>query len=176
MKTLLLDKMYRPIAFIGFHRMVRLVMTEKADVISEWKGVSMYKNMDYPAIIILKNYIRKKPLVPRFNFRGVFRRDLYTCQYSGEVLSKSQLTIDHIIPKSRKGGESSWENCVTCSLKINAAKGDRTPEEAGLKLLSKPRAPADSLSLEYSVIINPHPDWEYYFPNIKNNGVESMAS
>jgi 5-methylcytosine-specific restriction endonuclease McrA len=169
-KTLLLDKVYRPIAFLSFHKMVRLVMTGKADVIATWKGVPMYKDMDYPATILLKKYIRKKPLVPRFNFRGVFRRDKFTCCYSGVVLSPSQLTVDHVIPKSRKGGQSSWENCVTCSLKINAEKGDRTPEEAGLKLLIKPVAPSDSLALEYSVIINPHSDWETYFPGIRNEG------
>jgi 5-methylcytosine-specific restriction endonuclease McrA len=100
-KTLLLDKVYRPIAFLGFQKMVRLVMTEKADVIAEWTGVPMYKNMDYPAIIILKSYVRKKPIVPRFNFRGVFRRDCFKCCYTGMILPPSKLTVDHIIPKSR---------------------------------------------------------------------------
>lgn len=174
MKTLLLDKMYRPIAFIPFHRMVRLVMTEKADVISEWAGVPIYKGMDYPAIILLKTYIRKRPLMPRFNFRGVFRRDLYRCQYSGSILPPSQLTVDHIIPKAR-GGKSVWDNCVTASLTINAAKGNRTPEEAGLKLLRKPTAPVDSLALEFAVIPDPHPDWETYFPGVRSAAASIRA-
>lgn len=169
MRTLLLDKVYRPISFLGFHRMIRLVMTGKAEVIAEWKGVHMYKDMDYPAIIILKAYVRKKPLLPRFNFRGVFRRDLFRCQYSGVILPPSQLTVDHVIPKAR-GGKSVWDNCVTASLAINAAKGNRTPEEAGLKLLRKPVAPSDSLALEYAVIPDPHPEWAGYFPGVMSEG------
>ncbi len=167
MKTLVLDKVYRPIAFINCRRMARLVMTGKADVISEWKGVRIYHNMDYPAIIILKTYIRKRPVIPRFNFRGVFRRDLYRCCYTGMILPPAQLTVDHIIPKAR-GGKSTWENCVTASLSVNAAKGNRTPEEAGLKLLRQPTAPIDSLALEYAVTPNPHPDWAMYFPDVRN--------
>jgi 5-methylcytosine-specific restriction endonuclease McrA len=173
-KTLLLDKMYRPIAFLPFHRMVRLVMTNKVDIISEWENVFMYKGMLYPAIIILKSYIRKKPLVPRFNFRGIFRRDTFHCQYSGAILPSSQLTVDHIIPKAR-GGKSTWDNCVTASLAINAAKGNRTPEEAGLKLIRKPVAPTDSLALEFSVISDPHPDWGTYFPGVKSEAAGIRA-
>jgi len=165
MKTLLLDKVYRPIAFISERRVARLVMTEKATVISEWKGVPFYGKMFCPAIILLKKYVRRKPLLPRFNFKGVFRRDFYTCQYTGIVLPQSQLTVDHIIPRSR-GGRSTWENCVTASLSINAAKGNRTPEEAGLKLLRPAQAPPDSLGLEFAVMEETHPDWEDYFPGV----------
>jgi hypothetical protein len=145
--------------------MARLVMTGKVDVISQWVGDSFIKGMDYPAIIVLKRYVRKKPLLPRFNFRGVFRRDLFSCQYTGEILPPSQLTVDHVIPKSR-GGKSTWENCVTASLAINTAKANRTPEEAGLTLLRKPTAPPDSLALEYAIIQEIHPDWKTYFPEV----------
>lgn len=145
--------------------MARLVMTGKAVVISEWSGVPFYKNTNYPAIIVLKRYVRKKPLLPRFNFRGVFRRDRFCCQYTGVQLPPSQLTVDHVLPKSR-GGKSTWENCVTASLEVNAKKGNRTPEEAGLKLLHPAQAPSDSLALEYAAMNNVHPDWEGYFPSI----------
>lgn len=84
MKTLLLDKHYKPLSFIGYRRMARLVMTGKVDVISQWIGVPFHKSMNYPAIIVLKRYVRKKPLLPRFNFRGVFRRDFFTC-FTGDV-------------------------------------------------------------------------------------------
>jgi hypothetical protein len=173
-KTLLLNKMYRPIAFLSFKKMIRLVMKDKAEVLAEWKDIPLYKGMFYPATIRLHGdnaYVRRKPLVPRFNFKGVFRRDKYRCCYTGIILPPSQLTIDHVIPKA-KNGKSSWENCVTCSRKINADKGNRTPEEAGLKLLSKPIIPGDSLSLEYSVISDPHPNWVDYFPGIINNSAE----
>lgn len=168
MKTLLLDKVYRPISFIDYKKMARLVMTEKASVISTWVDVPFYNELDYPSIIILKKYIRKKPLVPRFNFRGVFRRDLFICQYSGESLPPSQLTIDHVIPKS-KGGKSTWENCVTASLEVNAAKGDKSLDEFHLKLNKLPQPPSDPLGLEYAVMKDIHPDWKNYFPDIIRN-------
>ena len=95
---------------------------------------------------------------------------VHNCQYTGVILPPSQLTVDHIIPKAR-GGKSVWDNCVTASLAVNAAKGNRTPEEAGLKLLRKPIAPSDSLALEYAVIPNPHPDWEMYFPGVRHEDV-----
>lgn len=147
-------------------------MTGKADVISQWDGVSFHKSLNYPAIIVLKRYVRKKPLLPRFNFRGVFRRDHFTCQFTGKILPPSQLTVDHVIPKSR-GGKSTWENCVTASLEVNAAKGNRTPEEAGLKLLRTPQAPSDSLALEYAIMNDVHPEWEGYFPGVERRVKES---
>ena len=171
MKTLVLDKQYLPIAFINFKRMVRLVMTGKVDVVSTWKDRPIYEGLDYPATIILKSYIRKKLLKPRFNFKGVFRRDLYICQYTGQMLPPNQLTVDHVIPKS-KGGKSTWENCVTASLEVNAAKGNRTPEEANLKLLSKPAVPQDALGLEYAILQEVHPDWEIYFTDIRRHNLK----
>jgi|SRR5690606_8139065 len=171
MRTLLLDKQYKPISFIGHRRMARLVVKEKATVVSTWKGESFHGDLDYPSIIVLNHYVRKKPLLPRFNFRGVFRRDFYTCQYTGIILPPTQLTVDHVIPKSR-GGKSTWENCVTASLKVNAAKADRTPEEAGLKLLRPAKAPPDSLGLEYAVMQTVHDDWEVYFPNVERRARE----
>ena len=166
MKTLLLDKVYRPIAFISDKKTARLVMTGKAVVLSEWVGTPFYGNMFHPATIILGKYIRKQPLMPRFNFKGVFRRDHFVCQYTGEILPPSQLTVDHVIPRAR-GGKSTWENCVTAALAVNAAKGNRTPEEAGLKLLRPAHAPPDSLALEYVTMQSIHPEWEVYFSHIQ---------
>lgn len=91
---------------------------------------------------------------------------VHNCQYTGESLPPNQLTVDHVIPRSR-GGKSTWENCVTASLAVNAAKADRTPEEAGLKLLRPATAPPDSLALEYAVMQTIHPDWEPYFPGVE---------
>jgi 5-methylcytosine-specific restriction endonuclease McrA len=177
MKTLLLDKIYQPITFLSFRRMVKLVFTGKVDVISEWDA-SLTRDKKYPAVLRLKRYIRKRPRVPRFNRRNVFRRDMYRCQYTGEILPPAQLTVDHVLPRAQ-GGKSSWENCVTCSLKANAEKDDRTPEQAGMKLLNKPTAPAHLLTLEFILYKDPHPDWAVYFPqvrDIKRDEYEQMSS
>ena len=167
MKTLLLDKIYQPIAFLPLRRMVKLIFNNKVDVISTWDDEPFLKGR-YPAVIRLKRYIRKRPRIPRFNRRGVFRRDLFQCMYTGEILPPSQLTVDHVFPKC-KGGKSTWENCVTSSLDANAKKGDRTPEEAGMRLIRRPTAPAHFLTLEYVLYRNPHSDWASFFPQVEHN-------
>lgn len=93
-----------------------------------------------PDVILLKVYngyvIREVHLCRR----NIFLRDRNQCQYCGKVLPKQELTIDHVIPRSR-GGKDSWDNLVLACLQCNLKKGNRTPEEAGMKLLRKPTAP-----------------------------------
>lgn len=168
MRTLLLDKVFRPISFINFRKLIRLYFSNKIEVMSSWTDIHFYGKEDLPSIVRLtgeNGYVRRKPIVPRFTFKGVFKRDLFTCQFSGKSLPITDLTIDHIIPKSR-GGKSTWENCVTASLAINSAKGNKTPEEAGLKIIRKPEPPKDVLELEFSVLDVIHEDWLSYFPNL----------
>lgn len=92
--------------------------------------------------VILLNRFDKVPMVrPRFSARGIRERDGGKCQYTGKPLRPGEGNIDHVVPRSR-GGDNSWENCVLSAREINARKADRTPEEAGLKLLRNPRMPA----------------------------------
>ena len=65
-------------------------------------------------------------------------RDRYTCQFCGRVFPAGELTLDHVIPRSR-GGHTDWDNLVACCHSCNNRKGDRLPEEAGLKLMRPPR-------------------------------------
>ena len=76
------------------------------------------------------------------------RRDDHKCQYCGK--KNVEMTVDHIIPKS-KGGADSWENLVTACVKCNNIKGNRTPEEIGMKLHSKPRKPNHILFLKLAI-------------------------
>jgi hypothetical protein len=93
-----------------------------------------------PEIVILTEYERLPMRDVRLTRRNLLIRDNYTCQYTGEKITYETGTIDHIIPRSR-GGKSTWENLVMCCLEVNARKADRTPEEAGLRLLKKPERP-----------------------------------
>ncbi len=70
--------------------------------------------------------------------KNILLRDRNTCQFCVRVFPSSELTLDHVVPRSR-GGRSSWENLVACCYRCNNTKGDRTPEEAGLKLARRPR-------------------------------------
>lgn len=110
-----------------------------------------------PTIIIAMNYDKNRLIDPKFTNEAIFERDEYICQYSGKKLPKSKLDRDHIIPKSR-GGKDDWENVVTCEKGINRRKKDKTPEEAGLTLIRKPRKPLPRPVA--SIIPCLHKDWE----------------
>ncbi len=77
----------------------------------------------------------------RFSRRNIFERDKSTCQYCGKKLAKSELTIDHVVPRSR-GGRDTWDNLVLACVKCNVRKGDRTPTEARMPLIRRPGKPS----------------------------------
>jgi 5-methylcytosine-specific restriction endonuclease McrA len=85
-----------------------------------------------PKTVVLKKYVKLPDRMYKPNRRNIFLRDNYTCAYCQRQLSTEELSIDHIIPKSR-GGKETWENLTTACKTCNCLKGDRTPEEAGLK-------------------------------------------
>jgi 5-methylcytosine-specific restriction endonuclease McrA len=94
-----------------------------------------------PLVIRLVRYIK----IPRrlklpCSRRGVLARDRETCQYCGAQPGRSQLTVDHVLPKSQ-GGLTTWDNVVTACRECNHRKGGRTPEQANMELRSTPRQP-----------------------------------
>ncbi len=124
---------------------------------SSWAELSAYKGEKdvvglvgrtilVPRVIQLVTYDRVPPRRVKFNRYNIFLRDNNTCQYCGRRFPRSELNIDHVIPKSR-GGKTVWENVVCCCISCNRRKGGRLPEEAGMKLLKKPVAPKWSFSL-----------------------------
>jgi hypothetical protein len=110
---------------------------------------------DVPAVIKLTNLVDGFIKSVALASARVFFRDDHTCQYCGEQKPVRELTLDHVFPKSR-GGDSSWENLTTACKKCNNKKADRTPEEAGMKLLSLPAQPRDTLVFELMVRNQPH--------------------
>ncbi|RUM89323.1 MAG: HNH endonuclease [Thermodesulfatator sp.] len=102
-----------------------------------------------PDAIYLTTYDRLPKIEVVFNRANLYMRDNYTCQYCGKsVKNPKDRTIDHVVPRSR-GGKTVWTNVVLCCRKCNLRKGDRTPEEAGMRLLKRPEAPKwQSLFLE----------------------------
>lgn len=103
------------------------------------------KRFRIPPIVVCANFdkiIHKKVLFPTKN--NIWKRDNFQCCYSGEKLTKDTISTDHVIPKSR-GGDNSWGNLVSCRKDINVFKADRTPQEAGLKMLYKPYKPENGM-------------------------------
>lgn len=93
-----------------------------------------------PEIILLSGF--NGFIRPRVSFsrRNLLQRDKHQCQYCGKTPTRQDLTIDHVMPRSR-GGKDTWENLVAACVRCNVRKGNRTPEEANMPLLTKPRAP-----------------------------------
>ena len=101
-----------------------------------------------PPVVVCARY--SKIRFPKVKFptrHNIWIRDNYTCGYTGVKLAKQELSVDHIIPSSRGGGDT-WENLITTSRHLNSCKSNKTPEEAGLKLKFKPTKPKNGLIFE----------------------------
>jgi 5-methylcytosine-specific restriction endonuclease McrA len=93
-----------------------------------------------PRVIILQVYNRIPRAKVRFSRLNIYARDNNCCQYCGRRLPRSELNLDHVVPRSQ-GGLTHWDNVVCCCLECNLRKGGRTPEQAGLQLLQAPTRP-----------------------------------
>jgi 5-methylcytosine-specific restriction endonuclease McrA len=95
--------------------------------------------LQIPAVVAMTRQVPHPKRVP-FSRRSIFIRDQFQCQYTGIRYPASELNLDHVLPASR-GGKTSWENIVTCHISVNSQKRDRTPKEAGLRLIRSPYEP-----------------------------------
>jgi 5-methylcytosine-specific restriction endonuclease McrA len=146
--VLVLNATYEPINVCTVRRAVVLLLKEKAEVIepTERELHSATATMTRPAVIRLVSYVK----VPRdthrrkITRRAVFARDGWTCQYCG---SRAQLTVDHVIPRS-KGGGSTWENIVAACAPCNRRKGDALPRQVGMTLARSPRTPNPDIFIQ----------------------------
>ncbi len=93
-----------------------------------------------PQIVCFKKYGERPPRTLNFTRPNVYKRDESRCQYCGDKLTADELTLDHVIPRS-KGGQLTWENAVAACKECNSAKADKTPKEAGMVLLKTPAKP-----------------------------------
>lgn len=115
-----------------------------------------------PSIVICSNYAKIPIKYPFLSKSEIFKRDGWTCCYTGKALDNTNASVDHIIPLS-KGGKHEWGNVVTADRRLNSRKGSKTLEEAGLKLLKKPGKPiAHPVSLRIPKL---RPEWEPFFVN-----------
>ena len=141
--ALVLNADYRPLSYYplslwSWQDSIKSVFLNRVSIVSYYNRVvrSPSFSMKLPSVIALKDYIKpmRNPNFTRFN---VFLRDKFSCQYCG---SKSELTFDHLLPRS-KGGTTNWENVVTACSDCNVQKGGRLLEKSGMKLVLKPFAP-----------------------------------
>jgi 5-methylcytosine-specific restriction endonuclease McrA len=138
--VLVLNASYEPINVCAARRALILVFKGVAQA-EESAGVVLCSAtwvMDVPSVIRLLEYRRIPRQTRALSRKNILTRDHYTCQYCGTQAGAGELTLDHVMPRSR-GGSGSWENLVAACRRCNNRKGDRLPEEAGMRLVKKPK-------------------------------------
>ena len=164
-RVLVLNATYEPINVCTIRRAAVLLLKEKAELLEQRNGDALHSEhmtLKRPDVIRLVNYVR----IPReahrrkITRRAVLARDSWTCQYCGST--KSGLTVDHVIPRSR-GGESVWENIVAACATCNRKKGNRLPREIHMHPKNAPKAPAPTVFIQVASPKIPA-NWQQYLP------------
>ena len=191
--VLVLNRFYLAVHIVNVRRAFCLLYTDSAEVIhvedgqyanydfSSWCEVSelqlleeqtidgsdwirtVHFQVQVPRVIRLTEYDRIPQQSLRFNRRNLFARDNHQCQYCGKRLPNSQLSIDHVVPRSR-GGDTSWENIVCCCLTCNTKKGGRTPQEARMRLMREPAEPRHNPWLAIKLTNPKYHVWRPFLP------------
>jgi 5-methylcytosine-specific restriction endonuclease McrA len=139
--VLVLNASYEPINICAARRAVVLVLKGVART-EEENGHTLHAAslvMRLPSVIRLLEYRRIPHQTRALSRKNILLRDRNSCQYCGDTLPSGELTLDHVVPRSR-GGLSTWENLVACCHPCNRQKGNQLVPEAGMRLLREPRA------------------------------------
>ncbi len=162
--VLVLNTSYEAINICGVKRAIVLVLNGIAT--PEEYTNKIYRSpsttVRVPAVIRLNRYIQISYKLITFSRKNIFLRDNYTCHYCSDQFRPKELTIDHVLPKS-KGGWNNWDNVVTACIPCNKKKGNKTPEEAQMSLLKKPKTPNLPIYLQIIRNIGNHnKEWRKY--------------
>lgn len=132
---------YFPLSLWPWQEAVKAMFRDSVTVLSEYDRVVRSPSFEFklPSVLVLKEYVptARKPAFTRFN---VFLRDEWHCQYCGSKEKTSELTFDHVVPKSR-GGKTSWTNIVTACRPCNTVKGHKMPRECKMFPITEPVQP-----------------------------------
>ena len=139
---------------------------------SQWHGLSQEQEnpesiatisfrIRVPRVILLLAYDRLPKKEVKFTRHNIFERDKSTCQYCGKVFERQDLNLDHVVPRDR-GGPTSWENIVCSCIPCNTRKANRTPSEAGINLIRKPKRPKWRPFVQINFSIYQHDSWKHF--------------
>ena len=158
-QTLLLNASYEPLKIVDWQKAVTLWCQGKVEVISvydrEIRAVSI--SFKLPSVIRLLRYIKIKrrfDYVP-FSRANIYARDDHRCQYCGEPYPTSELTFDHVVPRSR-GGQTRWDNVTTACAPCNLRKGGKMPAKARMFPSQQPASPQETYSTAYNILAGAH--------------------
>jgi 5-methylcytosine-specific restriction endonuclease McrA len=161
---LVLSQGYEPVKIVSWQRAITLLFLGKVEVIEEYdrdiKSTSLV--IKVPAVVRLLAAIRRHKQPVKFSRVNIYGRDRYTCQFCGVKKPIGELTYDHVVPRSQ-GGKTTWTNIVTACEACNRRKANRTPEQAGMRLLAQPVQPKAMPSLVITISKESMPDaWRDY--------------
>lgn len=187
--VLLLNRLYMAVRVISAKRAMTLLYRQHGEVVSvengqyvtydfaDWVEVSQAKaefeperhdwirtvrfQIAVPKIVRLLGYDRLPRQEVKLNRRNLFARDHNTCQYCGRRFSPSELSVDHVLPRSQGGG-TNWENVVCACVRCNVKKGGRTPIQAGMHLITKPKRPRRSPVLTIKLSDSKYASWKQF--------------
>jgi 5-methylcytosine-specific restriction endonuclease McrA len=191
--VLVLNKLFMAVHIISVRRAFCLLCKDTAEVIhwedgqfasydfDTWREVSEYRAKHFrqedddwvrtatteiqaPRVIRLLSYEKLPRQTVKFNRRNIFARDNNQCQFCGKKFPTSELSLDHIIPRSQ-GGESTWENIVCACVSCNVRKGGRTPKQAHMSLIRKPEKPKRSPVLNLKLTHRKYQSWKTFLDN-----------
>lgn len=162
-QTLLLSAFYEPLATISWQRAVCLLTSGKVEIVvegdRELRSVHLVIKMPLVARLV-KPFHRCKQRV-KFNKRNVLARDKNRCSYCRTKLTDKTVTMDHVVPRAQ-GGKTEWTNIVSACGRCNHEKGDRTPEQAQMKLHVNPHRPEWSPYLTFKLFGDVPAAWDSY--------------
>jgi len=114
-----------------------------------------------PRVILLVMFDRLPKKEVKFTRHNIFERDKNACQYCGQVFDRRDLNLDHVIPRDR-GGPTTWENIVCSCVRCNTQKANRTPQEAGMHLIRKPKRPKWRPFVQVNLGFHYHDSWKHF--------------
>lgn len=190
--VLVLNKFYMAVHVVPVRRAFCLLFKDLAEVITlddgrynaydfaSWREVSearstfrgpddefvrtVHFEIQVPRVIRLLGFDRLPKAKVKFNRRNIFARDGNRCQYCGKRFPTSELSLDHVLPRSRGGG-ASWENIVCACVRCNVRKGGCTPAEAGMRLIHEPVRPRTSPTLGLKLTHRKYQSWRSFLDN-----------
>lgn len=187
--VLVLNKHYAAVRVVTARRALTLLFKEIAEIVSiedsqylsydfeSWRQLSEFRSqyqrerhdwvrcvrfeLAVPRIVRLLVYDRLPRQAVKLNRRNIYARDRNHCQYCGKRFPLTELSLDHVIPRSQGGG-ASWTNLVCCCVACNVRKGGRTPEQAHMKLIAEPVQPRRSPVVTLRLNSEKYASWKQF--------------
>ena len=169
---LILNATYEPMRVVSWQRAITMLHLGKVEVVRNYRRVlrAVSWRVSMPAVVRLVKYVRRHRARISFSRRNVFLRDQHRCQYCERLVPVTELTCDHVIPRSR-GGRSSWDNVVAACGPCNRKKANKTPAEARMRLRRQPVRPASLPPLAAPRIGEHAPEpWREFLPAARSTG------